>query len=113
MMGDMTYHTARWCLSNEIATFEVEGSNGNVYTCQWRSKHGWHCTCPAFKYSKDDHCKHIDQVEDKVCRYGEGAAWGSPVPEDSWERGANTSGFGREYICPRCGGQTRVMQYAA
>lgn len=47
--------------------YSVRGSKGNYYTVTLRLDlellfEAAHCTCPAYKYSKTQHCKHIAKV---------------------------------------------------
>ncbi len=47
--------------------YSVRGSKGNYYTVTLRLDlellfDASHCTCPAYKYSSDSHCKHIAKV---------------------------------------------------
>lgn len=103
-MGDMTYHTARWCKSNEDWT-RIVRSGDKQYVVRFdnrnhrneRVQYDFSCSCPSYKY-RGAYCKHIMQVKHECCRYGWEAGMGSPVDMGD--------------TCPRCGGETSVVSYA-
>jgi len=54
------------------------------------------CTCPAWKYSKGETCKHVRQLDAETCSYFEQID-GPP----------KTDG-----VCPHCGGPTEYVRVA-
>lgn len=98
----LVIETFRWCIQNESFQTEVKGSKGAVYGVSFDSRHGWNCTCPAFKFSKSKTCKHIDEAAWIKCDHGWEAAAGSPV--DDW--------VGEECLCPECGGPSTGVRVA-
>lgn len=108
-MPDLTYHNARWCLSNESDQRKFEGSNGETWTADLSRQNpgpygvNWACDCPGYRFRGN--CKHVKIAEEEACGYGWGAACGNPEPDEVWE--------GPEHTCPKCGGPSRVMSFAA
>ena len=51
--------TAKDCASN-YGVYEVEGSNGDIYTVAIYGESGISCDCRGFKYKQD--CKHCKAV---------------------------------------------------
>lgn len=99
-MPDLTYHAARWCLTNELASTTAKGSRGEVYSVTFH-KGQYHCSCKGFTYTGD--CKHVKAFS--PCQFGHMAAAGSPESDDVW--------VGPASLCPECGGPTSVMSFAA
>jgi hypothetical protein len=63
----ISIETMAWC-ADYFATYEVIGSKGDSYEVQINGAEAPpHCTCPAFKYSKLLHCKHVQEVWDRGC----------------------------------------------
>lgn len=59
--------TGQFC-SSWFGTYEIAGSKGAVYCVDiYGAEQAPHCTCPAYKFSKDRTCKHIDQVMKRAC----------------------------------------------
>lgn len=105
-MGDLSYHTSWWCSQNEHFEMTVPGSKDDEYVVVWDNRMGWSCTCPGFKFRKD--CKHIALAEKERCTFGEGAAWGSPEPDDAFVKTKD----GR-VLCPKCKEPARGVTWAA
>jgi len=103
--------TFLWCKSNEQFETQIVGGGG-IYRCDFGPWNpgpysvNWHCTCPAFRYSKDhSHCKHIEKAEDRRCGHGSGAASGSPATD--WIRMPDKS-----LVCPKCAGPVVAVKVA-
>ena len=94
------------CSSNLSWRKEVKGSKGETYEVHFGPSHGpyqydWECSCPAFKYGRGKHCKHIEQAKKEKCDWNkEGCYTGSDLK-------ANPDG-----TCPKCGGETEVIKVA-
>ena len=56
--------------------------------------HGYSCTCPSFKFSKKNTCKHIEQVREERC------GWNA-VLEPTARCAHDSEG---QPCCPECGG---------
>jgi hypothetical protein len=106
-MADMTFHTARWCNSNETWSRIVKSSDeSKQYVVRFDStnhknphvQNDFSCTCPAYLY-RGSYCKHIIAVKHECCRYGWQASMGSPVDMGD--------------TCPQCGGETSVVSFSA
>lgn len=98
----LVIETFRWCVQNEAFSYNVKGSKDQTYNVNFESRDGWSCTCPAYKFSKNGSCKHIEMTKPLKCNHGWEAAAGSPV--DDW--------VGDEYLCPECGGPSTGVRVA-
>ena len=66
--------------------WEVEGSKGAKYeTTLNGAEQAPYCTCPAFKYSTDQNCKHIVLLWTHCCLFN--PQWKDPGPNDYAEHG--------------------------
>lgn len=69
-MGFCPQYFSRWT---------VEGSSGATYLVTFSGLQA-HCTCPAFKFSQNNDCKHIKRVWEHGCMYN--PQWKDPGPDD-------------------------------
>jgi hypothetical protein len=100
-MPDLNIESYYWCSTNEDWSTKV----GN-YTVTWdRFSHknrdvqmDYACTCPAYKFGKGKHCKHIIAAKSQHCRWNHEAACGSSQPAPK----------GRK--CPKCGAALSVIR---
>jgi hypothetical protein len=60
--------TMQDCASN-FGIYEVVGSRGSTYVVELGGESFATCTCLGFKYSKNQTCKHLDQVYREACLY--------------------------------------------
>ena len=60
--------------------------------------HGWHCTCPSFRYRKD--CKHLSVAKAQRCAWNEEAFCGSGAPRPT------------DGKCPNCGEPLETIKVA-
>lgn len=96
-MADLTILHVRVCASNIRYNKTVQGSKGNEYQVDFDYQHGWTCTCPAFQFHPDVHCKHIKAVEAGKCNWNQDAVSGSGDLNFHGDK------------CPECGGETDVV----
>jgi hypothetical protein len=98
------------CASN-YGTYQVPGSKGATWVVSLNGSEGpVHCSCPAYKYSRDQACKHCDLVLRQACLYnpqcGPGREDPAMVPVsynyDKFVEGA----------CPMCGGPMVAVRRA-
>lgn len=79
----ISIETMAWC-ADYWATFTVPSSNGKgTYIVQTNGGEApSHCTCPAFRYSKElpPTCKHIEAVWKQGCFYNPQWHDGNPSP---------------------------------
>lgn len=93
--------TFLWCSQNSYAEFEISGSSGKSYIVSYDMRDGWHCNCPAFKYSKSKTCKHIDEAKPQKCEHGWDAVVGSPAHDWTDDR-----------KCPKCNSPVSPIKVA-
>lgn len=103
----------RDCASN-YGVYQIKASSGNLYyTVSFSgSEGGAHCTCPAYRYSKElpPHCKHIDRVWNGACMYNPQWCDGHK-PVEFKPITFNYDAFADE-PCPSCGGPTVYVRRA-
>ena len=96
------------CNKLSIPSIQIEKY---IVTGLGSERHYPECTCPAFKFSKRTEifggrmmpkfCKHIDKaLEELVCWHEQ---WGEEVQTDEQEK---------LMICPKCGGETELVNVA-
>jgi hypothetical protein len=107
----ISIETAEDCASN-YGVFEVEGSNGKVYTVTFTGSEGpAFCSCPAYKFSGEKmDCKHIKQVYEGACFYNPQWNDGNSHPKYKPEEYSYTQ-FS-EHACPKCGGPSVYVKRA-
>ena len=102
-MPDLTIEYFYHCESAESFSTQVEGSNGKKYTVSYGFaargpyQYDYTCTCAAFKFSKGQPCKHIEQVK----------ASGKHCNWQQFDEGGELSEQGGEKCCPKCGSPVR------
>lgn len=96
-MGDMTIIYSQQCKSNSIILFT---STNGKYQILWSYNYGWKCSCPAWQYGGTRPCKHIKAL--KICGWHKEYD-GNPPQSRQQEK---------QYICPRCGGETEIIRIA-
>lgn len=98
-----------------FATYSVAGSRGAVYTVSLSGGEGpAFCTCPAYKFSGQNDCKHISAVWKHACLYN--PQWKDAGPNDLGEAGIVLDSLDehRTYDepCPGCGGNMVPVRIA-
>jgi len=88
-MPDLTIEVMQMC---ERLAMPVVGNINGYEQIINRESDFWSCTCPAFLFrkNKDNICKHLRQLDAKMCHYHEQVD-GPPEVDGT---------------CPKCGGKT-------
>lgn len=101
-MPDLTTHLAWTCTQNVFFCRNVKD-----YLVTWdevrrvgtKIQWDWHCTCPAYKYGRGKHCKHIEAVKAQRCTWNESMdPTCEPIECADGQR-----------VCPDCGGPVYPM----
>ena len=62
--------TMRDCASNYgVYIVRSDTRENEFYTVTFSGESGAHCTCKAWQYSGDNHCKHVNRVYKGACMY--------------------------------------------
>lgn len=107
-MPDFTYEVFFHCTSAEHWATKVIGSTGKEYTVVYgHPGYGYHthdysCNCDAFKFNKNEYCKHIKEVQKsgKHCKWDQFIDGQTPIQKDG------------SYLCPKCGLEAIPLRYA-
>ncbi len=94
-----------------FGVFHIEGSHGEKYVVTFGGESYAHCTCKAFQFSRDHHCKHIDEVYRNACMYNSQYNDGNPNPKYrpvDYTYHAVVEGD----KCPACGGPVVAVRRA-
>jgi hypothetical protein len=87
--------------ANEVITEEVPSSRGTgVYMVTASLDESLEqCNCDGFRYRRK--CRHVEALRSKLC------GWNQQIDEEQ-----QTPQQEMEGVCPRCGGETRVVRWA-
>lgn len=109
---DLTIEAHPHCVTAEHWSTTVQGSGGKTHVVKWSEwdhlnrhlvSYDYSCSCPAYKFGKGKHCKHIEQT-----KAGDGHC--------NWMQFTDTSGHaysGSEDRCPKCGAEVRWMEWGS
>ena len=105
-MADLDILSACSCQTNKYWEKKIVTDKGDQYTIRYEFaeygpyQYDYTCTCPAYKFGRGKHCKHIEKY------MGERCAWNRAL-EPGCEPAKNDKG---EPCCPRCGGEVFYVQ---